>query len=875
MKTSEEIYNRIMTDPNLNRNLFLIVYKDVVKNKYVEVPAVKWLPVSKGGDVPYHRVDFIKFGEKVIWNRLEKNCIIEECIINVENEILPSNFKITTFNVLSDEYEKTLTNINKRLSSIMSYIFDNTLHDIICLQEVQPLLLVEIKKHIGSQDSEFKHIAHTTMGFNDIIIMSKTKPILHEIINLGQQKSAIMVKFRLEQEQELTIVGIHLTSDYYDDNSAKRTNQLYKIKQKVAGSNNVILLGDTNELTYEHNLSHFCEYVDCWIESSKVKGFTYDPSSNNLAHKLATNKTPLRLDRIVYTQNGLIVSNNVSIDNSIKFSDHYPLTAQFIINDVVHEIKQIDVSKPINQTALCIIPPYESWELINNYKISTSSDVMANRWMPHLNLFFGFVQPEHFYEIYSNITNLFGLVGIQPFEIEFDKLGYFQHERTYTLYLQPSDQSIEVLRNLHSKLASSQILKLSCFDAKVVFNPHIALGNTDDFNKITAALRQHINIKIMVNQLNFVSRVGFEYFKTIRCINLVLYPMNFYIDFVKYVANLYQIITHVCGSRYFELVEDNTNSDTNSDADLLCIGGIPRDEFFSKVTRTFETCGYFRKVSIVKNKFVYCLKLKTNDSNIDIQYVDSNNQTEIYYSTGMAILNEPKYIVESVGTKLSLFRECLSWMRTQMKQKGLYSAIHCFIGGMSVAIIVGTIVKNPQVIDLYTFIQELKLHNFDNPTHIGGASMYKKSKNPCDRLMYIGTSTPPIENTARHICKSTTHILKHQFACGFDNEKYLELASIFVKTIRFEIIATNDDALEECITWFNGIVTMMLVAIERNSKDIILWPSTSWAIEKQEGQLSAKWELKATHDYASLNYTAEKAVEKSKTLFIDAFLSFS
>jgi hypothetical protein len=65
----------------------------------------------KGGDIPYHRIDYIKFNEKIIWNRIEKICLIEECIIDTTYDILPDIFKITTFNVLSDQYEKNITNI--------------------------------------------------------------------------------------------------------------------------------------------------------------------------------------------------------------------------------------------------------------------------------------------------------------------------------------------------------------------------------------------------------------------------------------------------------------------------------------------------------------------------------------------------------------------------------------------------------------------------------------------------------------------------------------------------------------------------------------------------------------------------------------------
>jgi hypothetical protein len=138
----------------------------------------------------------------------------------------------------------------------------------------------------------------------------------------------------------------------------------------------------------------------------------------------------------------------------------------------------------------------------------------------------------------------------------------------------------------------------------------------------------------------------------------------------------------------------------------------------------------------------------------------------------------------------------------------------------------------------------------------------KKILQISDRLLYIGTSTPPIENTVRHICRSTAFLLKNQFVCAFDNTKFEELCKKFIKTITFKIVATDD-----CMTWFNGIVTKMIVSIERNSKDILLWPSTQWTLINNYEQLEATWTLKSNYDYASLYHTADKIVEKSQTLF--------
>lgn len=896
MKTSEEIYNRIMTDPQLNKNLFVIVYKDVVKKKYIEVPAVKWLPMSKGGDVPYHRVDFIKYDGKVIWDRMEKICIIDQCICNAEDEILPSLLKITTFNVLSDEYEKSITNINKRISNILDYISTHD-DDIICLQEVQPVLLAEIKKMFDvtseSTDTKKRYIAHTTMGFNDVVIMTKIKHLYSEQIDLGQQKSAILVNLKLEGETELHIIGVHLTSDYYDDNSKKRVGQLFKIRQKLNSlensnpgiSSQTILLGDTNEMIYEHSLVHFTDYSDTWMDLKPgEKCYTYDPSTNVLAKKLSNNKNPVRLDRILYTKNSIINCVDVQLDRTITFSDHYPLTANFIISecDIIIQTEKPDLNKTTNQTALAIILPYELWQQINSLKISGATDVQEGRWMPHLNLFFGFTPPEYFYEISKNIAKL----KLQSFDVEFNKLDFFRHERTFTLFLKPDDESIERLSTLHRQLSSSEILKLSCFDAKTVYSPHITLGNTEDESKIMNAIRQQINIKFTVNTISFVSRIGFEYFKVMRNVVLSQISMSDHIEFVREIARAYNVDCHICGSRIYEIEsESNQSSQSNqsnqsnqsktADADLLCIGhdknAPDRSTFFNKITRIFETCGRFRKVQIVKNKYVYCLKLKTNDSNIDIQYVKMDDTTDNYYKSGMAIMTEPQFIITQMGSKLNLFKECLIWTKNKLKEKKLYGAIYCYMGGMSVAILVATIIKQCNITSLGQFISALKSFDYDKPIHLGHNNNFKQ-ENPCDRLFYIGTSTVPIENTMRHVCKSTAKLLKDQFRAGFED---ISSSQTYARTLTFTIDATNDDALEDCMTWFNGIVTAMIVAIERNSKDIVLKPATEWVIEELEnGQLSASWTLQSSENYSSLDYTGDRLVQKSTQLFTEAFVSY-
>jgi uncharacterized protein (UPF0248 family) len=74
MQTSEEVYYRILTDPRYDENKFSVVYRDRVDGMDINtsVPLPTWIPISKGGDIPWHRVDVIKYCNVVVWDRARR-----------------------------------------------------------------------------------------------------------------------------------------------------------------------------------------------------------------------------------------------------------------------------------------------------------------------------------------------------------------------------------------------------------------------------------------------------------------------------------------------------------------------------------------------------------------------------------------------------------------------------------------------------------------------------------------------------------------------------------------------------------------------------------------------------------------------------------
>jgi 2'-5' RNA ligase len=114
--------------------------------------------------------------------------------------------------------------------------------------------------------------------------------------------------------------------------------------------------------------------------------------------------------------------------------------------DNVYTTTNVPSSREISQhTAMCIIPPYEFWEEIQKLNPNEHFE----KWMPHINLFFGFVPDEKFYDSYIKLSQ----IQLESFEICLDSFGTFNHEKTITLFLKPNNESRNNLKKLHKILS--------------------------------------------------------------------------------------------------------------------------------------------------------------------------------------------------------------------------------------------------------------------------------------------------------------------------------------------------------------------------------------------------------------------------------------
>lgn len=229
--------------------------------------------------------------------------------------------------------------------------------------------------------------------------MSKINPHVYEIIDLDMSriKKALKVVFKINELSQLIIIGIHLTSDTHKNSKSTRIQQISKIIDKINLNESCVILGDTNETDSIKQLSNFSDSNNSIIN-------TYNPKNNIFAKHFSSKGICCRYD-IIFHNKLECKEFNVIENNSL--SDHYPIIGLYDIRDDIkqsysNKIYLNKINSQINlthKTSLCIIPPW---------KISKQIPIYNDRWMPHINLFWGFVFENEFnkyHSILSQITN--------------------------------------------------------------------------------------------------------------------------------------------------------------------------------------------------------------------------------------------------------------------------------------------------------------------------------------------------------------------------------------------------------------------------------------------------------------------------------------
>jgi poly(A) polymerase len=562
MATITEVYNRIVWDNRLNRNLFVAGFHERVSDTMREKPLAQW---DEWGDIPWHRVRYIRCGDVVVWDREERIDLISinklpsfawksdslapdkadlaALLANHQVEFNPrtvyqydcewkpficegksksiDSLTIASYNVLIDVHHPELIQTNKRLPAILSEL-RKTDADIIALQEVTPALIDLLLKTDWVRDYFISESAYAdkVKPYGNLI-MSRFPFQLVEHQFSGHKRS-LVGRWKLN-DNLVHLANVHLTSNHGENSLQKRTQQLATVlKYLQQQSGECLIVGDFNTRGDEQQeIIDYAEFVDLWQQLHPgVDGYTFDPSRNPLAMLMSLDGEPARFDRILLHQGRgsdyqprsieLFGCEPVSgTEGEIYPSDHFGVRGVLKFRPDRSQLNLIDLTTipPVYRSAIVIILPAEICQSIQAIRQQSDSGYM--RWMPHITLLYGFVPDTYFEDAIALIAPI--LAKIEPFTVTLADFQTFTHLKTATAWLRPVIEPAGALHELQTALhqlfpqCSEQNTKTTAG-----FTPHLTVGQFSTPSEAEANLPHWHPIQFTVDSVALVSRRGDE-----------------------------------------------------------------------------------------------------------------------------------------------------------------------------------------------------------------------------------------------------------------------------------------------------------------------------------------------------------------------------
>lgn len=679
--TSEKLYYKLKWDQKADTKKATITFLNLGKMKTISYH--DWIPLEKGGEIPWHRVYKFHYQNEVLWDRDEKFMNIdllnkEDLFSNIEmlkyenkkwdiskkaDDKLPDEINIITFNCLMDIYEKHITNSKNRLPIIIKYL-EKYNADIICLQEIT----IKMKQFIMKQDFIQKnyYITSNEPKIFGQVILSKFKPLSQNLVTLNgnHMKKYLHLLFKNTKDEEIEIYNIHLTSNEQINSEEKRNIQINEILNQIK-FDKVILAGDFNS-EFDINTFH-----DSWkILKPKENGYTVNYVENELMNKLTKTFTNKRIDKILFRNLKPLqieLAFNQSI-NKIFPSDHYGLLSKFSLIDEYQTNKSIIESNTeyndvtlIPGNILCLILSPFFWDKINN--IRKTYDDNFYKIPPHVTLFQRFVEINKWYNIKKDLS----LINET---ILFNKLEIFKLSVKFVLVLTTDDDyKINQIRSkLENKLNINQNTK-----------PHITLGEFDTEKKAMAVKNNFekviLNNKVEVNLNNasYMKKINDKYliYDTIGSLEIIK-P----VDLIKIISSniVSDFDIKIIGSRAFGIKD--------SDHDIVIISKLKEDDFYQKFITFSRMTPYIKYSKLIESKMNYLNIITSNNKEINLIYtMEKNNKIDNKYINDS--INHIIIIKNLLNEKFNFFCECYSCIKSWAIKRQIYGSKYGYLNGIA------------------------------------------------------------------------------------------------------------------------------------------------------------------------------------------------
>ncbi|WP_309739768.1 poly(A) polymerase [Chamaesiphon sp. OTE_20_metabat_361] len=562
MATITEVYNRIIWDSNLNRNMFIAGFHERISDTIREKPLAQW---DDNSDIPWHRVRYIRCGETIVWDREHRIDLISTnqlpevawksevagsnradiaaLVANNQAQFQPrdiyrydrngwklftgtlkpvrlaKNLTIVTYNILSNLHDADKIKTDKRLPVILDELA-KTDADIIALQEVT----LESLNFILATDWVRDYFISESPNGNNVkpygnLLMSRWafKLVEHQF---SGHKRVLVGEWQIN-DRFVHLANVHLTSDRGENALQKRTQQLATVVGYLQQQGeDRFIVGDFNTRgSQQDELINYANFIDIWQKLLPDRdGYTFDPSTNSLAMVMSLAGESGRLDRILWCpdlatnyqpQSIALFGCKPFVGDNIQLypSDHFGVCGVFKISASTcpSELDTVDLTAiaPVYESILAIIPPEDLFPPIQ--AIRQQYDAGFVRIVPHITLLYGFLPDRYFAEVVDLIAPI--LAKIEPFTVTLADFEVFTHHKSATAYLRPVVQPEGALHELQNTLYR---LFPQCYEqsTKTIdgFNPHLSVGQFANSDEAIAKLPQWHPLKFTVDRVALVSR---------------------------------------------------------------------------------------------------------------------------------------------------------------------------------------------------------------------------------------------------------------------------------------------------------------------------------------------------------------------------------
>lgn len=946
LRPVQDVIGRIRFDAALDVSRFTVGYEE----RFAGVREAPLAGVLGEGEVPWHRIWFIKAGSLVVWDRRERidlilgsgaspaadlAAVLRACapeatplvaparstragapapkfvpqpcfrfdrslggwvahVPVAPPAVAPESLQVVTYNVLFDLYEAEHIYSERRREACIALLRTRDA-DIIALQEVTPQLWAQLLATPWVQEGYYVSAGPDAAGLVPYgqALLSRW-PLALEVHAFSSQKRLLVGRLALAG-RSLAVAAVHLTSNHKADALEKRREQLGVLTQWLIGeAGDALVLGDFNFGDGDENPRLAAAgLIDAWqTVHPHHPGFTFDPVANPLAALGSRTGAAARYDRVLlYSPGRALAPIDITMFGDRPFadndgqglfsSDHFGLCCLLQTTPAPADpLRQTLASAtPVHHSALVVLPPERLRPAID--AIRAAHDPSHGRWMPHINLVYGFV-PEALFAAAKAVVEAV-VRDHAPFRVHLRELRRFDHKGSTTVWLAPVSDPPGALEALQAALGAcfpgcgEQVSRSGRYTA------HLTVARLTGTEAHIAALvaqwqAQWRPLEFQVDTVHLISRRDEGPFEIRDSAPLgrtptpkvapatgpgvvaspawSALPSPQHVEAARAVARACSAVlgeddvnVHIVGSARLGVASPD------ADLDLVCAGPEQHDRFalFSALQDRLASDGVLTGGREVAGAGLALLRCRIGEIAVDLQYaglppsLHARGLAELD-ATALATLDDGSrraalgcadadalMRLATVRAPVAVFQVMLRQVRAWARARQLDAGAWGLLGGYTWALLAGFAAHNagPEL----TRDPDLLLRHFfalfaawepGRPVAFGptpAATSNRRAPWP------IYTPTPPSFNSARSLTRSTHELLRGELAraaallgAGADLATLSAASDPPARRIVLALRAEDPADLATAAGWLEGQVLGLLLALERHGARVRPYP---------------------------------------------------